>query len=313
MDLNREIDKNIPLFDITFKTSFKRYLPVSDLDLQWGFIINDLGHNLIQKNSDYPTKGHPGTHMFSWETGRILNEYHFVLITEGKGIFESKSAGQKKIIAGDGFILFPGEWHRYKPLKETGWTEIWIGFSGQIADTVINASFFCKDQPVIQKCANMLVLNLIKSLFQLVSGEPFGYQRTASGVCLQLLAEVCNIQKGSEVNKQANSLISKAKYLMHKKIDEDIDFHTFCKNHSVSYSKFRANFKNQTGFAPLQYFLLMKIEKAKNLLNNTDLSAKQIAFKLGFKSDHYFGRLFKSRVGLTPQVFRTRNGTLLKN
>jgi len=312
MDLNRENDKYIPLFDITFKTAFKKYLPASDLDLQWGLIINDLGLNRISKNSDYPTKGHPGTHMFSWETGRILNEYHFVLITNGEGIFESKSAGQKNIYAGSGFLLFPGEWHRYKPLKETGWTEIWVGFSGPIADIVINTTFFSKNQPIIQKCANMLVLNLLKSLFQLVDEEPFGYQRTASGVCLQLLAEICNVQKGSEVNIQANSLISKAKYLMHKKIDEGIDFHSFCDNHGISYSKFRSDFKKQTGFAPLQYFLLVKIEKAKSLLNNTDLSAKQVAFKLGFKSDHYFGRIFKLRTGFTPQVFRSRNRTIVK-
>ena len=61
--------------------------------------------------------------MFSYESGRILDEYHFVLITEGKGIFESKSAGIKNVNTGDGFLLFPGEWHRYKPIKQSGWTE----------------------------------------------------------------------------------------------------------------------------------------------------------------------------------------------
>jgi len=207
---------------------------------------------------------------------------------------------------GDGFLLFPGEWHRYKPNKETGWTEIWIGFTGQIADTVLKTSFFDKSQPVIQGCANILIFSLLKSLFQLVSEEPFGFQRTASGIFLQLLAEICNVQKGSEVNLQANSFISKAKHLMHKKIEEEINFHMFCKNHGISYSKFRSDFKQQTGFAPLQYFLLMKIEKAKDLLKNSDLCAKQIAFRLGFKTDHYFGRVFKMKTGLTPMEFKMK-------
>ncbi len=305
MNSNTGFDKNIPLFDIKTKTGFKKYLLNSEFDMQWGLTINDLGHTVIPKNTIYPPKGHPGSHMFSWESGRILNEYHFVLITDGKGIFESKTAGMRNVNTGDGFVLFPGEWHRYKPIMEKGWSESWVGFSGQIAEIIMQDSFFSKKQAVIENCANMLVLNLFKSMLQLVSEEPFGYQRTASGVCLQLLAEICNIQKSSKSSKQTNSLISKAKYLMHKKIDENVDFHLFCKNQGVSYSKFRSDFKHQTNFAPLQYFLLMKVERAKDLLNSTDLRAKQIAFKLGFKSDHYFSRIFKSKTGLTPQFFRT--------
>ena len=76
MESNTKFDKFTPLFDIHSKTTFKKYLPVSELDLQWGLTINDLGHNIIPKNSDYPSKGHPGSHMFSWKTGRVLNEFH---------------------------------------------------------------------------------------------------------------------------------------------------------------------------------------------------------------------------------------------
>lgn len=310
MYLNTETDKIISQFDKINTPSFKKYLPTSDLDLQWGLTINDLGHTKIVRNTSYPTQGHPGEYMFSWETGRILKEFHFVLITAGKGILESKTAGSLNIETGDGFMLFPGEWHRYKPAQETGWTETWVGFSGKIADFVMKAPFFERKKPVINNCANMLVKNLFNSLYQLISEEPFGYRRTASGICLQLLSEICNIQKGSEVKVQASSLVSKAKYLMHKKIDEEIDFHSFCKNHGISYSKFRSDFKLETGFAPLQYFLLMKVEKAKDLLKNTDIRAKQIAYSLGFKSDHYFSRIFKLKTGLTPLNFRVKNSVL---
>jgi AraC-like DNA-binding protein len=301
---NKENDKSISLFDKTTQGALKRYLPVSDTDKQWGFIINDIGRVKIPKDSDYPSKGHPGTHMFSWEKGRILNEYQFILITSGSGFFESTSLSNTKINTGDGFLIFPGEWHRYKPARNTGWSETWVGFSGEIVDTILNTSLFDKKQPVIQQCANMLVLNLLKSLFQLVSEQPFGFQRTASGVCLQLIAEICNIHRGTEINIQASSFISKAKHLMHKKIEEDISFHVFCKNHGISYSKFRFDFKQQTGFSPLQYFILMKIEKAKDLLISSNLQTKQIAFMLGFKTDHYFCRLFKQKAGLSPTQFR---------
>lgn len=306
MVLNTEIDKKIPQFDIGIKPIFRKYLPVSDFDLKWGFTIKDLGYTITPKNSAYPSKGHPGTYMFSWKSGRILNEYQIVLITKGHGVFESKSAGLQNINEGDVFILFPGEWHKYKPNENTGWTEYWVGFTGSIADTVMANTFFKPDEPIISQGANTLVLSFFKSLFQLISEEPFGYQRTASGVCMQLIAELCNIQKATKTNIQANSIVSKVKYLMHKKIDKNVDFNLFCKNNSISYSKFRADFKKHTGFAPLQYFLRMKIEKAKDLLISSDIQIKQIAYHLGFNSDHYFCRVFKTFTGLSPKEFQKK-------
>lgn len=301
MILNAVSDNLIAQID-NLKRNFRKYLIISELDEKWGFIINDTGYTIYPKDSDYPEKGHPGTHMFSWKTGRILDEYHLVLISEGEGIFESKTAGRRKIHANDAFLLFPGEWHRYKPLKKSGWTEHWVGFSGKMADVFMKEYFFRKENPIANKFNNQLVSKLFKTLHQLVEEEPYGFQRTASGICIQLMTEFCNTQHGSEL-KHA-SPVSRAKHIMNEKIDEEIDFTTLAENLGISYSKFRSDFKRQTGLPPLQYFLLLKIEKAKSLLQNTQRSSKQIAYSLGFESDFYFCRLFKMKAGLTPKKYR---------
>jgi hypothetical protein len=51
MTSNTEIDKNIAQFDFANKLEFKKYIPISDLDQKWGFVINDLGRSKIPKNS----------------------------------------------------------------------------------------------------------------------------------------------------------------------------------------------------------------------------------------------------------------------
>ncbi len=290
--------------------SLKKYLPISKIDNKWGFVIRNIGNTVINKGSDYPSKGHPGTYMFSWEAGRILDEYHFVLITAGKGIFESSTSGTIKINAGDGFLIFPGEWHRYKPLKQTGWVENWVGFSGRIPHSIISASFFDKNEPVIRKCATLQVQNHLEILVKLISNEPFGFQRLASGVCLQLLAELYHVKQNIRQTDWQSTLLLKAKNIIHSQIDEHIDFQEMAKHFGISYSKFRRDFKMQTGLAPLQYHLLLKIEKAKELLINTDLKAKEVANKLGFESDFYFCRLFKRKTGISPRQFRIKRRTL---
>jgi AraC-like DNA-binding protein len=290
--------------DIT-TSNFKKYLIISELDKKWGFTVNDVGYTIHPKGVEYPSKGHPGTHMFSWKTGRILNEYHLVFISKGKGTFESISAGKREIHEGDAFLLFPDEWHRYKPKKRTGWIENWVGFSGEIANKMMEDVFFKKTDPVVCNFNNQMVIKLFQTLCHLIEEEPFGFQRTASGICIQLMAEFCNTQLGSGLKNK--SPISHAKNIMNAKIDEQIDFDLFAKSLDISYSKFRIDFKRQTGLPPLQYFLLLKIEKAKSLLLNTDFRSKQIAYELGFESDFYFCRLFKMKTGLTPKKFRLKN------
>jgi AraC-like DNA-binding protein len=93
---------------------------------------------------------------------------------------------------------------------------------------------------------------------------------------------------------------------MNERIDLNIDLEKLSKTLGMSYSKFRSDFKRHTGFSPLQYFLQLKIEKAKSMLVDTNLTNKQIAFKIGFESAFYFCRLFKQKTNLTPKQYRER-------
>lgn len=284
--------------------SYKKYLIVTENETNWGFYINNLGRNVINKFADYPSKNHPDNYAFTWEKGRVLNEFHLVLITKGKGIFETKETGAIKISDGDVFLLFPGVWHRYKPSKKTGWTERWVGFSGDIANQFLSNGFFTLKNPIISKCNKPTILNHFNTLFKLFDQESFGFQRLASGICIQLMAELYNIKNGGNNIENLNSMVSIAKRKMYEQINTSLDLTKIAIELGVSYSKFRLDFKKQTGVSPLQYHLLLKIEKSKELLLNTTKSQKEIAFELGFESDYYFNRLFKKKTGLAPGKFR---------
>ena len=65
-------------------------------------------------------------------------------------------------------------------------------------------------------------------------------------------------------------------------------------------------FKNMWGISPIKYVNLMRLERAKQLLQTTDLSITAIARETGFQSIHYFSRYFKSNEQMTPQQYRAR-------
>ncbi|MBD0726538.1 hypothetical protein B6A10_15300 [Flavobacterium sp. L1I52] len=288
------------------KNAYRKYLMVFDHDKKWGFYVTNLGRTIIDSESKYPSKDHPEEYIFKWSEGRILDEFHLVLITKGEGVFESTQTGKKRITDGDVFLLFPGVWHRYKPSKKTGWTERWVGFSGAIAQQFLSTNFNIQNDPIISNCNKSIVLNHFNTLFKLFDEEPFGFQRLASGICMQLMAEIHNIRLGGSNIEDLNSLVSKAKGFMYANITSSIDLNTIAEDLGVSYSKFRMDFKKQTGVSPLQYFLLLKIEKSKELLLNSNKNQKEIAYELGFESDYYFNRLFKQKTGMSPGQFRNK-------
>jgi AraC-like DNA-binding protein len=54
----------------------------------------------------------------------------------------------------------------------------------------------------------------------------------------------------------------------------------------------------------------LRLQEAKRLLTETDMNITDIAFRLGFNSNSYFGSLFKSREGLSPKEYREKHGSV---
>jgi AraC-like DNA-binding protein len=72
----------------------------------------------------------------------------------------------------------------------------------------------------------------------------------------------------------------------------------------VSEAHFARTFKDAFGVPPHRYLLTRRIERAKALLRDTDLSITDIAFQTGWDSLGTFGRTFRDITGESPGAFR---------
>ena len=107
-----------------------RYLPVNESLRDWELYLTSVGQSIYKPWQKYPRGGHPETHHFTWSAGRILSEYAIVLITAGAGEFEFRNIAPGLCRQGDALLVSPGQWHRYRPLPSTGWSELWICLGG---------------------------------------------------------------------------------------------------------------------------------------------------------------------------------------
>jgi transcriptional regulator GlxA family with amidase domain len=74
----------------------------------------------------------------------------------------------------------------------------------------------------------------------------------------------------------------------------------------VSQAHFARSFKEAFGVPPHRYLLTRRIERAKALLRDTDLSIIDIAFETGWSSLGTFGRIFRDITGESPTELRAR-------
>ena len=283
--------------------NFFKYLNHSEEDEKWGLYLNVAGNASIERGKEYPPIGHPKNYNFNWEKGRILHEYQINYITEGEGIIETETE-KIKISEGSVIMIKPNIWHRYKPLKEIGWKEHYIGFNGDYVQNIFknNSQFF--KSPVIKIGFNEKIIQAYFEIFNLVKNEKPAYQQVCAGLVINILGLIIAAKKNENfAENKIESTIQKACLLIRENTNRNIEIEEIAKKLNTSYSVFRKAFKQYTGSSPTQYHLSLRIQEAINLLTNTDMSVKEISFQLGFCSIYYFSKLFKDKTNKSPSEY----------
>ncbi len=288
---------------------FRKYFTFEPkaIDQSLGINILNVGHNIHPANHPYPDIQHPDSYYFEWDKGRSLKEYQIIYISQGEGFFETSGLPPQAIEAGTIILLYPGVWHRYRPHKDTGWEEYWVGFSGTYAHYLLEQECFNPKNPIIKVGFNTEFLETFSKLIEVVEVREDSFQKLSSFLLIQLLGIVyASVLMSNQKMSRKAEIIDQIRNEIHKNWNKDIDFEALAKRFNLSYIWFRKTFKEVLGTSPNQYHLTLKLRNAEQLIQETNLTLAEIAYQSGFDSEFYFSRIFKKKMKYNASDIRKR-------
>ena len=92
---------------------------------------------------------------------------------------------------------------------------------------------------------------------------------------------------------------------MEEHLGERMTIDRICRDNLVGRSQLQKLFRDTKGCGVIEFFSMMKIDTAKQMIRDNQLNFTQIADRLGYNSIHYFSRQFKQITSMTPSEYAT--------
>ncbi|WP_164126534.1 AraC family transcriptional regulator [Sphingobacterium luzhongxinii] len=253
----------------------------------------------------YPNAAQHYTHRQKGSKDNIL-----IYCTKGEGWV--KLRGESYIIKPNNFIILPKNIeHEYGASTENPWTIYWTMFGGTGISELNEFGFTqLAFQPKAFRC-HQEALKLFDDMFTVLES---GY---STQYIVYVNMQFCNFltlflfQNESIVKKNSSNhqtdIVQKAISYMQLNLTGTVTISALSNAAGCSVSKLSNVFKLNTGHTPIDYFNLLKIQKACQSLYSTNKLVKEIALELGFSDQYYFSRLFTKLMGISPNNYRSRN------
>lgn len=242
--------------------------------------------------------------LYQWGPG-IRDHYLIHHIVSGKGYYVVGSKTYM-LTAGDTFLVYPLTEITYYADEYEPWEYYWVGFSGSDAASIISASEFSKEVPVLFGQENSpMIKNYLLQIYE-ARGQDLSHAVKMTGLLYLTLALFLKPSDLSEKkNSGPNYLQTAITYMNYHypyaiSIDDVADFTGISRSHLYRI------FMSHTGQSPKAYLSELRIRQACTLMKKSDISVTAIAASVGFENSLYFSKAFKKIKGMTPTEYRNK-------
>lgn len=199
--------------------------------------------------------------------------------------------GDLTVKGGEALLVDCYKPHRY--FTDTSAHTLWLHFDGGNSRELFEEIISAKGKKI--KCPDFVSRNI----FAVINADSEAQQSEA---VFKMLMRMLDTQ--SSANEATLSLTEAAKEYIKQNYQNSLSVSQIARTVNLSPSYFSRIFKDSTALSPYDYLLSVRLDKAKELLINSNLPVSEIAYQCGFNSTPNFICFFKKETGLSPLKFR---------
>ncbi|MFE6970454.1 helix-turn-helix domain-containing protein [Isoptericola sp. NPDC057653] len=230
-------------------------------------------------------------------------EHVLLVCTDGAGWCRTPD-GRSDVRPGDVVVLPAGAPHEYAADEHDPWTLWWLHAAGPDADELARAARDAAGGPVSHLRDPAAVASLVSQVLDALDDGTAGGLVRATGAAWHALAHV--VATGRRSPGPAPDPVERAVEHLRATTPRRTSVTALAAMVGLSPSQLGARFRAQVGASPLQYQTRLRLARARELLDSTDLPVATVAQACGYPDPLYFSRQFARAHGASPSAYRAR-------
>lgn len=246
-------------------------------------------------------------HLFTKRRGSYRpygrKDYHILYIAEGR-CFVTSNGETTEAPKGSVIVYLPSQPQEYRFCPEDCPVSYYVHFTGSECERLMR-------EMVLDK-KNIFYIgksHTLEGLFDTLISEykqklKFATPRM-NGILLEIISLIGRknaymISGGTDTNKRFETVCE----YIHNNFSGRLTLKELASKCSLSESRFSHLFTEMFGKSPKQYIMNVRMENAKELLLDSDMSVLEVGSAVGIDDQNYFSRIFKKHCGMSPTEFR---------
>jgi len=230
-----------------------------------------------------------------------------IFIHCAKGAGWAELAGNRfQVAAGDLLVVPPLTPHRYGADSSRPWTIRWFHATGAFVPTFLQELGVTPERPVTRLGGAGQWLPLFEEVREAIAHgyTPLQLLQAAQALAHMLAVIIQEQRHGPAGQASVEQKIASTIDFMKRHLNQKLSLEVLAGLAGLSRSQYTARFKAQTGYAPMDYFTRLRMHRACQLLDTTELTVKAVADELGYGDPLYFSRVFRLINEISPIAYR---------
>lgn len=236
----------------------------------------------------------------------VRENYVLHIVLKGKGCLQAREKSYH-ISANQVFAIYPEEETVYQADEEDPWEYLWIGFHGFDAEKILHFIGFSRESLVVSVVNTYTISNEIEKIFSARQPTVVDEMRRAS----YLYAVIALLMEGSQerVDERGNDYpdkiyVKRAVDIMMESYADKLKISEIANTIGISRGYLTSLFKREMNMSPQSFLMNFRMEKAAQLLKNTNEPVRSVGISVGYADSLSFSKTFKQKFHMSPSAYR---------